>query len=341
MSYLVCHMRKFGMNGIKGLQRHYQREVAPEHSSNKDIRWIKTQENYDLHTNGNINFNLVVKNRIEKGRVSDKTLRKDAVVVISILVASDKEFFEQLGPRREKAFFEASYAFLKDRYGEDNVISAMVHKDESTPHMHFTLVPITKDGRLSAKTMFDRNELRGLQSDFPNHLQKQGFTIERGISSDKKHIETRKFKQTLVKIKEREMEESKGRLKKVGANHNIVNNINSRAKHTVFGNNVVIPSTEYNKLVDIALSSVHKSIEIQKLSQDLEQTQRTFKQQKNDSSWVSKRNLELEMRIKELESYKKTVKELTAMFEDNPELGKKVIDTLNEHKRTKLIENLK
>ena len=44
-----------------------------------------------------------------------------------------------------KQFFELSYKFLSERYGEQNVISAYVHMDETTPHMHFLFIPIVDD----------------------------------------------------------------------------------------------------------------------------------------------------------------------------------------------------
>ena len=61
-----------------------------------------------------------------------------------------------------RSFFQESYEVLSKRYGKENVISAIVHLDETTPHMHFNLVPL-RDGKLSSKAIFDREELRTLQ----------------------------------------------------------------------------------------------------------------------------------------------------------------------------------
>ena len=83
--------------------------------------------------------------------------------------------------------------------GAKNVIFAMVHLDEKTPHMHVLHVPVTPVGRLNANKIYTRQRLRKLQSGLPAHLQSRGFVIERGVEqtpgSAKKHLDTREFKQ--------------------------------------------------------------------------------------------------------------------------------------------------
>src|SRR5699024_11356470 len=79
-----------------------------------------------------------------------------------------------------------------------NIAYATVHNDEQTPHMHLGVVPM-RDGKLQGKNVFNRQELLWLQDKFPEHMKKQGFELKRGErGSDRKHIETAKFKkQTL------------------------------------------------------------------------------------------------------------------------------------------------
>ncbi|MBQ3171937.1 MAG: plasmid recombination protein, partial [Mailhella sp.] len=83
--------------------------------------------------------------------------------------------------------------------GRENVISAMIHMDEKTPHMHFLHVPVTPDGRLNANAIYTRESLRRLQSELPEHFQKCGFRIERGVEqvpgARRIHLNTREFKQ--------------------------------------------------------------------------------------------------------------------------------------------------
>ena len=128
-----------------------------------------------------------------------KAVRKDAVVLCGLIVTSDLPFFARLPPEEQRRFFEESRDFLARFVGQENVISAMIHMDEKTPHMHFLHVPVTPDGRLNANTIYTRESLRRLQSELPEHLQKCGFRIERGVDqvpgARRIHLNTRQFKQ--------------------------------------------------------------------------------------------------------------------------------------------------
>jgi len=199
-------MQKMKSLAIKGMQIHNQREK--ESQTNGDIDPKKLHLNYDL-VNGDydINYKEKIETRIQEGVTTGKTIRKDAVKLASFLVTSDKDFFDQLDPREEKRFFEESYEFLAEKYGRENIVYAMVHKDEKTPHMHVGFVPITEDGRLSAKEFFGgRQFLRDLQDEFHKHVKEKGFDLERGVSSDKKHIETARFKALTAHEKLQELE---------------------------------------------------------------------------------------------------------------------------------------
>lgn len=193
MSYAVLRMQKFKQRDLKGIQFHNQRER--ESQTNMDIDPERTKDNYDLIHAGPIDYNEHVNARIEEKREAQTKVRKDAVRVASFLVSSDREFFDGLTPEEEKRFFETSLAFFQERYGKENIAYATVHKDETTPHMHVGLVPLTPDGRLSAKDYFGKpKQLVQLQDDYAATVKAQGFHLERGVSSDRKHIEERRFK---------------------------------------------------------------------------------------------------------------------------------------------------
>ncbi len=198
MSYLVCHIQKFKNSDVKGLQIHNQRES--DKSKNTDIDKSKSHLNIDLHNDMSINYNKQVKEIIKQGYKGSKAIRKDAVVMASTLVTSDNKFFSEMPLDKQLEFFKQSYEYFKDRYGSENIVSAVVHLDEKTPHMHLCSVPITEDGKLSAKKILDRNSLREIQDELPKHLKACGFEIERGVEgSDKKHIEINKFKADTLK----------------------------------------------------------------------------------------------------------------------------------------------
>ena len=198
MSYFACHVEKFKSNDVRGLQIHNQRESS--NSKNNDIDPYRTILNYDLHNKDKINYNQRVKEIIAEGYKGAKAIRKDATVMTSTIVTSDKGFFDKLSLKEQRLFFEESYKFLKECYGEKNIVSAVVHMDETTPHMHLTAVPLTEDGKLSAKTIIDRKFLRHIQKAIPELLQSKGFDIERGVEgSAKGHTDTDEYKKEQLK----------------------------------------------------------------------------------------------------------------------------------------------
>lgn len=202
MSYSVIRMQKFKMHDVKGLQIHNQREK--ESNTNPDIEEKRTRENYELHNEGRINYRERIEEIYRENVTSGLTRRKDAVVQCEFMVTSDRQFFDGLESKEQERFFEESYKFLRDRYGKENVIHATVHLDEKTPHMHVGIVPI-RDGRLSAKRIFDRRELKSLQTDYNAHVREKGFDLQRGEPSDRKHIETTRWKAQQAKENLREV----------------------------------------------------------------------------------------------------------------------------------------
>ncbi len=191
----VLHTIKLKSKDLRGLCNHNERKT--ENSSNPDIQRDLTSLNYELHrgTDEKIDYENDVKALIFE-RYEGRKLRENTTFAVSFNISSGKEFFEGMSQEREREFFQANYDLIAEKYGKENIISARVHKDEETPHMHLVLVPFTQDNRLSAKELFDRGNLRELQ-DFALKLQEKGFDIERGKDAEgkNKHLETRVFKE--------------------------------------------------------------------------------------------------------------------------------------------------
>lgn len=196
MSFLVLHMDKFKKEAVRGIQSHNERER--ESHSNPDIDYERSARNYELQDHAPGSYAEAIQNRIDD-LLLVKAVRKDAVHMCGLIVSSDSAFFEQLSPYHTKRFFEESKKFLTEFVGAENVISAKVHMDEKTPHMHFLHVPITPDGRLNANKIYTRESLKKLQTEFPAYLQSKGFSLQRGVEQEpgaaKKHLNTREFKQ--------------------------------------------------------------------------------------------------------------------------------------------------
>ena len=119
--------------------------------------------------------------------------------MVETLITASPEFFE--GKKREevRAYFEHALGFLQSRIAPENFISAVVHMDEKTPHMHVSFVPITEDGRLSAKEIVgNKKKLTEWQDGFWQHMAEKYPDLERGKSASitgRTHIPPRLFKE--------------------------------------------------------------------------------------------------------------------------------------------------
>ena len=179
--------------GVTGIQIHDRREKESVSHTNKDIDWSKTHENVDL-LNQQERFRTVVSNRIAELNLP-KALRKDATVMTQCLVTSDSAFFEKMSRAEQTDYFRKSLDFIEKRYGKENMVSATIHYDEKTPHMHVNFVPVTGDGRLSARDLFSPAKLRKLQDDYNRTCRENGYDLERGeLHSKKEHLSVDEFK---------------------------------------------------------------------------------------------------------------------------------------------------
>lgn len=196
MSYGIMRVQKIGGQGaVGGLQIHNRREKDGVSHTNKDIDWSKTSRNYTLKNTPASSYNELIKARLAEGYTGAKTVRKDAVKLCEALFTSDKDFFDGLSERKQRKFFEDCYRYACNKYGEENIISATVHLDERTPHMHVDFVPLTADGRLSAKDVIGgRKDLQELQDDFYNKVSRH-WGLERGErGSTAKHLSVLAYK---------------------------------------------------------------------------------------------------------------------------------------------------
>jgi len=192
MSVGIVRVQKFTSGSVRGIEIHDQRTKGMSHT-NPDIDWERSSQNYDLHLSRDKSYYSAVKERIDQLNLS-KAVRKDAIVMAQVLVTSDHEFFQGLSNKQQEQFFKDSYNFLAKRYGEKNIISATVHLDERTPHMHFNFVPVTDDGRLSAKTIFTRTSLTRQHDDFYASVGREWGLLRGESGGYKKHVETTEYK---------------------------------------------------------------------------------------------------------------------------------------------------
>ena len=110
--------------------------------------------------------------------------RKDAVLAVEYVMSASPEWFEKATPEQEKAFFRQSLQWLADKYGADRIVTASIHRDETTPHLSAFVVPLTEDKRLSAKEFIgSRDKMRADQTTYAACVANLG--LERGIEGSK------------------------------------------------------------------------------------------------------------------------------------------------------------
>ncbi|WP_347269382.1 MobV family relaxase [Bacillus sp. TL12] len=338
MSFAICRMQKFKIRDVKGIQIHNQREK--ESHTNPDIEKEQSHLNYDLHNDQYIDYLRTVKEKIEQNVETNRAIRKDAVVMCEFVVTSDRGFFERLSEEdldSQKEFFEEAYSFLKERYGEQNIVHAAVHLDEKTPHMHVGMVPVTEEKKLSAKQIFNRKELVSLQDDFHAHMVEKGFDLERGVSSDKKHIETARFKALTAKeevqvlqdtLVEKELE--KQQIEK--SMQQMQNRLNVLKRAVKVGKRVEeMPVKEKgglirSKTVEIGAEDFKRIKTLAKASEAFKRENETL-QRKNHALEVNHTDLHttvkrLEKEKKELEPYKAKYERLQKLFAQMQEFYK-------------------
>ena len=142
-----------------------------------------------------LNVNLIQSNdwmqdiQAEIDRAGAKT-RANSVLALDTLYTASSEFFQGKTNGENDTFFRDCLKFHERHFG--HIISAVIHYDETTPHLHVVSVPLTADGRLSAREIVgNKQNLSRLQDEFFEQVGR-GYGLERGTRSDgqekRKHI---------------------------------------------------------------------------------------------------------------------------------------------------------
>ena len=192
--YAILRFAKYKGPTISRFEAHNER-TKEFYASNPDIKTELSKYNFHLvKPNG--------KYRAEADGLIRETgckARKDSVRMVETLITASPEFFAGKKPGEVRAFFEYALEFLKTKQAAETIVSAVVHVDEKTPHMHLCFVPITADGRLSAKDIVgNKKKLTQWQDEYWSYMVKKYPDLERGESASetgRTHLPPRIFKQ--------------------------------------------------------------------------------------------------------------------------------------------------
>ena len=184
-------MEKYHKQEVSPVEEENERDETFE-ADNPQIDIKRTKNNYHMNSNAFGGYTEFINKRLKELGLKP---RKDAVVMISFVVGSDKAFFDGLPKMQQYSFFSDCAKFFEERYRQENVISAVVHLDETTPHMHLNLIPITPDGRLCSKDLFDKDlisylikEVQIYPNDEPAVMPLKSITLNFPIYIDNKEV---------------------------------------------------------------------------------------------------------------------------------------------------------
>ena len=192
MAYAILRFAKHKGGASKALSAHHER-TKDFYISNPDIDQSRTPQNFHLVT-PLWSYEQEIRHRI---RMAGCRVRKDSVKFVDTLVTVSPEFAQEHAAEMPE-YFTRAFTFLKERVGEENIISAVVHLDETTPHMHLCFVPLTKDGRLSAKeTLGNKKAMIQWQDDFYACMSERWPELERGapaVETKRRHLTPQWYK---------------------------------------------------------------------------------------------------------------------------------------------------
>lgn len=201
--YAILRFAKYKGPEIGRIEAHNER-TKETYASNPDVDLSSSKDNMHLVT-PQWKYRAEAERQIAKAGCRT---RSDSVRVVEALITASPEFFEGKKKSEVKAFFQEALDFITEHQPKETIISAVIHMDEKTPHMHLSFVPLTEDGRLSAKNIVgNRLKLTWWQDEFWKHMVKKYPALERGESASqtgREHIPPRIFKEMTRLNKQRE-----------------------------------------------------------------------------------------------------------------------------------------
>ncbi len=204
MSYAIIRNTKYKRENLKGIFRHNERRN--KNYSNDNIDKEKSYLNYSIKSpqySYEKEFDRIKEKYNLKGQI-----KKVSNIACEYIITSDHDFFERIGEEETRSFFETAYKFVAKykNLGEQYIISAKVHRDEQTPHMHLIFLPVVhttdKKGnsidKLACSEFWKaKDSYRQLQDAFYRYMVENGFDLQRGLpkeETNRQHYSVEEYK---------------------------------------------------------------------------------------------------------------------------------------------------
>ena len=326
----MAHLKKNTRGSVKGLSTHFERKT--DNHSNEEIYVSRSHLNKDLMQD---NSDMI--SRFDERLENVYCMKREDVKALGTWVVTLPDELKNEKQNNQNKFFEETKEFLDKRYGKENVVCAVVHYDETTPHLHYAFIPVTFDEKkqrekVSAKEVLNRKDLQTFHDDLDKHLKEKLPFYEKGILNDKtlpfENVEqVKKYNDELKKLTEEKQKEItelkkvkqefqhkketlKGKVRDIDYVYRINNNFEDferKLKRTTFGKRI-ISEEDLKKLGNTFNSLESKAIKQtrinDKLKEKFEKTERDYKQVKSRRDELIQEKEELERKIDLLEDKK-------------------------------------
>lgn len=326
ISGVSVHYEKHKANdtAVNGLQRHNEREPGQKHS-NKNIDDERTQDNVFLKRAPKKYKNAVediIKNEKKDGM---KNVRKNSVRMVGVTVQLSGKILDQSEKIQEEVLRDM-YEWLKEKHGEENMVSAVIHKDETNMHLHFDFVPITEDKRLSARDVVSKSNLKRYQKESLKYLQETHPSMHFKRGGGETNGLSQKNFEVLQKLKQ-EHEEAMNEYDEYLNDREIELEIREKAVE------------EYQILVNEKIHNNRKEKEV--LNQEKDKLNRGKEDFINEKREYTQSVQKFNHRIKLFEQSKNSLKDKKTAFEREKEVferEKKIIAIRGQEAEEKLLE---
>lgn len=332
MSYAIIRNENYKMGQLSYIYRHNERKNT--HYSNKEIHKQNSQKNYSIK-NINTSYQKAFNDLKQKYNLKGQ-IKKVSNVVCELIITSDKDFFDNIGEDKTREYFETAYNFVANyqNLGEEFILSAKVHLDESTPHLHIVFIPVvhTKDKKgkeikkiACSEFWKGRESYKILQDKFYKCVTDNGFDLERGNTKNNEHIDIERLK-TLTNY-ELQQFEKKSIQKEQPIQTNNAELLKTQNKRII---------NKFNTLSNQYIKIKNNVYMIQKINQKLENEKENLKFENEE---LREENKRLEKENNKLKHYiEKTFEYVSLLFDFSKERLKRLVNTYiydldkNKHK---------
>ena len=314
MSYAIIRNANYKKENLAGLYKHNERKNT--NYSNKDIDKTKSTKNYSIKQCNTTYLNAI--KLLQKENNLQGRIIKTTNVACELIITSDREFFEKIGEEETKRYFQTAYNFVASykNLGEKYILSAKVHMDETTPHLHLVFIPVVHKLDKNTGKQIDKiacseywkgkDSYRQLQDAFYKYISDNSFDLERGKSRGTKHMDIETLKQIT------NFDNIKYEL-----TTNQVQPINTKDKSLILQQNKEL--IEYNKKLKLQLSKSYSAI------QKIEKLQ-------NENTNLKYENQELKNENHKLKNYiDETIEYVSILFDFSKSTLKSLVNNFVKH----------